>query len=170
MFIDESKSRGFLIAAAVSSRSGLPETRSQLRRLLLPGQERLHFTKEADGRRRSILTKLQTLDLEVVTITAAGELPDLQAREACLREAVRYCATASVDRLTIETDESTQRFDRQVLFNEQHRTHPELTYCHRRSKEEPMLWVADAVAWCWGKGKPWKGLADPLVTVSLHVP
>jgi hypothetical protein len=25
-----------------------------------------------------------------------------------------------------------------------------LTYEHRRSYEEPLLWVADAAAWCYG--------------------
>jgi len=55
-FLDESKRRGLLLAASVVQPRGLGPARTALRRPCLPGQSRLHFTKERDELRRRILT------------------------------------------------------------------------------------------------------------------
>jgi hypothetical protein len=44
-FVDETKASGLLMATAVLAPRQLAPTRTLLRRLLLPRQERLHFTK-----------------------------------------------------------------------------------------------------------------------------
>jgi hypothetical protein len=38
-----------------------------------------------------------------------------------------------------------------------------VSYEHFRSHEEPALWVADAVAWCWGAGGEWRHRISPIV-------
>jgi len=55
IFVDETKDRGYLIAASVVLPRDLQPARAALRALLLPGQRRIHFTKEKDPRRRAIL-------------------------------------------------------------------------------------------------------------------
>ena len=49
-FVDESKRRGLLVAAAVLHPRDLAPARTALRHLCLPGQSRLHFTKERPDR------------------------------------------------------------------------------------------------------------------------
>lgn len=55
VFVDESKSRGLLMAAAQCSPDEVTVSRTALRGLLLPGQERLHFNHETESRRKQIL-------------------------------------------------------------------------------------------------------------------
>lgn len=48
-FVDESKLRGLLVVAAVLAPRDLAQARTAMRELCLPGQARLHFTKERPG-------------------------------------------------------------------------------------------------------------------------
>lgn len=77
---------------------------------------------------------------------------------------VRDLAAVGGTRLVIERDESLVQADRAALFQSV-RAHgvPELRYEHPRAHEEPMLWVSDAVAWCYGKGGAWRARVEPLV-------
>ncbi len=36
-----------------------------------------------------------------------------------------------------------------------------------RAKEEPLLWIADAVAWCWSKGGSWRDQVSPVIS-AVH--
>jgi hypothetical protein len=65
VFVDESKARGYIIAATVAPQACLRESRKTLRGLLLKGQDRLHFAKENDSYRRSILSSMCELGLLV---------------------------------------------------------------------------------------------------------
>ena len=40
---------------------------------------------------------------------------------------------------------------------------PTLNFEHRSGSDEPILWVADAVAWAYGAGQRWSSLARPIV-------
>ena len=40
---------------------------------------------------------------------------------------------------------------------------PLLTFDRRQGADEPILWVADAVAWAYGAGNRWAPLADRVV-------
>lgn len=50
MFVDESKARSFILVGTMCPAAALNPLRKGLTKLLLPGQERLHFTKERDSR------------------------------------------------------------------------------------------------------------------------
>ena len=38
-----------------------------------------------------------------------------------------------------------------------------LTYEHLPARSEPLLWVADAAAWCWSRGAPWPSRLQPII-------
>lgn len=65
----------------------------------------------------------------------------------------------------IERDESIEKADRQILFREvrRHGLGDILSYAHEVPHQEPLLWVADAIAWSYTKGGEWKKRADPLI-------
>lgn len=44
-----------------------------------------------------------------------------------------------------------------------------LMYEHRRPHEECLLWISDAVAWCWYKGGDWRRRVEPVVTATKKV-
>ncbi len=163
-FVDESKQHGLLVAAAVFQPRDLAPARTALRRLCLPGQSRLHFTKERDERRRQILTVILGLGVVVDLYDATDIRDQQQARAACLRAVVQDLAAAGGQRLVLEQDDSLVRSDQAVLYAavRDAAASDRLTYEHLMAGAEPLLWVADAAAWCWTRGAPWPGRLQPI--------
>ena len=157
LFIDESKSRHYVLAAAEVSREDFAAHRAELRSLVLPGQRRLHFAKESDPRRRAILTALTRLGVRVHVIesTVKREAP---AREDCLVTLIGGLRARTAIGLVLERDASIERSDHRILYRELStrglRDHVE--YRHEDPHREPLLWIPDAVAWCWTRGGDWR--------------
>ncbi|MGW1343370.1 hypothetical protein ACWCOV_20140 [Kribbella sp. NPDC002412] len=123
--------------------------------MLLPGQERLHFSHENRARRRQILDVIQSFHLLVDLYRADTEsLPD---RRRCLEAIVRDTA-ATAERLVIERDESVMDHDRDVLraATRRHGCHETLRWDLFVPKADPLLWVPDAVVWSWVRGGEWR--------------
>ena len=71
-----------------------------------------------------------------------------------MSRSVRLPATQT---LTIELDESIRKHEEQFLLEARRRMSlsDEFRYHWRRRNEEPLLWVADAVAWSYVQGGDW---------------
>lgn len=67
------------------------------------------------------------------------------------------CLERSVTRLIIESREGRDDLDRQVLIS-QLRQHREMAfgYGYMPPHGDPLLWVADALAWCSSAGGTWR--------------
>lgn len=39
---------------------------------------------------------------------------------------------------------------------------------HKQRHEEPLLWVADAVAWCVNRGGEWERLVRPMIVKTIN--
>jgi len=61
--------------------------------------------------------------------------------------------------------------DRKLLFSARRRQELAETfeYTHRRRREEPCLWVPDAIAWAYARGGPWRARIQPLVAAVTVV-
>lgn len=155
VFVDEIKSKGFLMAAAHCAADDVAVNRKALRSLLLPGQERLHFRSENNQQRKKILRVVADLRL-VVDLYAVGTNSH-EARKRCLDAIVRDVA-ASAERLVIERDDSTYEHDRRCLREAAHRfgCHETLRWDVLAAKADPLLWIPNAVAWSWVRGCEWK--------------
>ncbi|QIX48242.1 hypothetical protein [Rhodococcus sp. DMU1] len=169
-FVDENTVRGILVVAAVADPSALDQARRTLTALRMKGQERIHFKSERDARRRTICSALETLDVQVHVYDATGLTPKV-GRPRCLAALVDDLAELSVSRLVLEQDDSTVKSDRRTLFDAtgKHGIRDRLTYHHLRAKQEPMLWIPDAVAWCLAKGGEWPARVRPLITKTVAV-
>ncbi len=68
-------------------------------------------------------------------------------------------------RLVIDQDDSLLRSDQETLYRAVRASGVEeqLVYEHLSPRREPMLWIPDAVAWCWAKCRVWKDRVLPLV-------
>lgn len=160
VFVDETKSRGLLMAAARCPAGDVSVNRKALRGLLLPGQERLHFNHEKPARRKQILDVIAGFHL-LVDIYCADR--DTHAdRRRCLEAIVRDCAT-SAERLVVELEESTSAHDRRWLRDATRRfsCHETLRWDVLPAKSDPLLWVPDAVAWSWMRGSDWRRAVAP---------
>lgn len=74
----------------------------------------------------------------------------------------------NTQRLVIESREGRDGHDRQALF-EVLRNCPDVRYEHQMPHSEPALWVAGAIAWCYGAGDVWRQRVSPLVTAVRDV-
>lgn len=165
VFVDETKQRGLVVAAVTVRSQDLTATRTLMRELLLEGQERLHFTKESDSRRRRIAATLR--DSEVTAdIYDARQVTDARAaRRLVLDRLVDDLAAADAARLVVERDDSLVVADRRVLEARVRVAGVDgrLRYDHLPPRSEPLLWAADAVAWCWVHHGTWRSAVQPLV-------
>jgi hypothetical protein len=170
VFIDESKSRNYYIAAAAAEPAIAPDLDRAIRQLTRPGQRRIHFKTERDSSRRTILAKLSALEISVHVYLAEG-LPDKIARPLLLEAVVADLAASRATRLMIERDESLVDADRRTIRSAliaNDYVH-DLVYEHRAPVDYAMLWVSDAVAWCYQAGGDWIRRAEPLVTGTTRI-
>jgi hypothetical protein len=165
VFVDESKQGGYFVTAAAMLPGDLNAGRQAMRGLVLPGQRRLHFTHESDGRRKRILDAIAELN-PAVTVYDGSRHPRRNQREACLRYLVADLATAGSRMVVLETDESIIELDRKILYQatRRHGCHHVLEYRHHRAHEEPLLAVPDAIAWCWQRGGHWRARVREFVS------
>jgi hypothetical protein len=148
--------------------AALAATRMELRKLLMPKQRRLHFSTESDRRRHIILSVLLSLDARAVVYTCGGL--EERARAACLSSLVRDALDRGTQRIVLESREIRDHHDRRVIRDlTADRAHSPLTYEHMKAYEEPLLWVPDAVGWCFGAGGSWRKRVSPLIDKATEL-
>jgi hypothetical protein len=165
-FADESTRQRYLVAAVLVDSSRLDPTRRALRALCKPGQRRVHFAKESPARRRLIVSALLELDLRVRIYECPG--PSVPARARCIGQLVDDLLDHDVRRLVLETLETQRRAD-VATIRERLGPAGTLTYEHRYAYEEPLLWAADAAAWCYGAGGDWNRRLGPMVDKAVDL-
>ncbi|MFI5732498.1 hypothetical protein ACIA49_20420 [Kribbella sp. NPDC051587] len=165
VFVDENKVKGLLMAASHCPAGDVSVVRKTLRGLLLSRQERLHFRNESDRRRKQILGAIA--EFHLLTDLYQVDRNTHEARRQCLDSIVRDVA-ATAERLVVERDDSTYEHDRRCLREATHRfgCHESLRWDVLVAKADPLLWVPDAIAWCWSRGGDWRKAVAPLC--ELH--
>lgn len=171
VYVDETKRRDYLMAAAVVVGDDLNSARAVVQDLLRPGQRRLHMKDEADGRKETIAKTLAAAGLEAIIYDAGRRhRTQLEARAACLRALVRDLASSdALTLIVLDQDETLVHSDRQLLYHAVRSAGREATirYQHRRGPGEPLLGIPDAFAWCWAKGGQWRSHIRPVITVKI---
>lgn len=167
-FIDESKRDGYTIVVVMVAAHTLTDARAQLRRSLLPGQRALHFKNERDSRRRQLLGTMRALNLSARVYTRRHDA-EVTARQACLEAVVEDVAAEDISRLVLELSDSDLARDMRTLTAARRKHSASFEFLHLRAPQEPMLWVADAIAWAWPQGGAWKASIASLVTQHRDV-
>jgi len=145
-FGDESAKAGhYAVLVARVPTSRVDEARTFARSLSKRGARRLHMTKEHDDYRKAVLKKILDRDLFSVWV-AHGHGAEPVIRPRCLQRLVVDQQAVSLDRLVLESRESRNHQDRQILAG------CGLPHVHLQPHEDPLLWVADALAWSFTHG------------------
>lgn len=164
VFVDESKAKGCYVAATAVVPGEATAIIKAPRQLTRAGQERIHFKKESDSSRRKLLSQVCMLELSVA-VYATKDLSDKEAREWCLIALATDAAEVEVDLLMLERDESLVKADKRILRETLVRLSCRTLRCdHAMPTAHPVLWVRDAVAWCYQAGGDWWRRAQPLVS------
>lgn len=168
VFVDESKSKDYLLAGAIILPDQDQQAKKDLRALLHPGQSRLHMKQERDSKRKQILQTIVALDIQVYIYRVPQKTPQIEARRLCLEALSQEMLSQDMRILRLESDESMNHRDRQVLsrYLKTLNATDKLRFEHLAPAADPLLWVPDAVAWAWAKGGHWKDSVKGIVTES----
>lgn len=126
---------------------------TRLRAYVAPGQRRWHFRDERLASRRRFLAEVAQLhEHEVGAVVFCCPTPSQrkseQARVRCLWNLVAELREREVQTAVFESrQEHNDRKDRREIMAAQRDgvASADLVYRHGRPKEEPLLWVADAI-------------------------
>lgn len=162
-FLDESR-RGstYLVAVVLVHPRDLDRMRSGLRRLVKAGQRRIHFAKESDARRREVVSLLHGMGLRA-RVWSIRHPDDVAARQVCLTAVARRLHGLGIARLALESCQHQDARDRRTFAAVLGKAGDAFTYEHLRPAEDPLLWVSDAVAWCYGAGGDWRRRVSPML-------
>lgn len=162
IYVDESKARGYHVAATSVPPGEISRSNRSLRALLKPGQRRIHFSAESDSRRRVILARMSELNVGVSIWSTQGK-PNKESRDLCLGRLITEACRARVRDLILERDESVMQSDKRLIAQILREENTDFTYRHAQPHEEPLLWVSDAVVWCFVKGGDWTRRSEALL-------
>jgi hypothetical protein len=172
-FSDESERADRLILAVVIASPGATRRiRTEMRRLLLPGQRRIHTSDESARRRRLLLDTIGQLDdLHATALCLRRPLGvgRVRGRRLVLQVATQLIVTEGVVAWTLDDQDPAQLArDRATIAGAlaRLRAGTTLSYDHRPNDSDPMLWVADAVCWGVGAGGHWRRRIDAVVRVQ----
>lgn len=171
VFVDESKERGYVVAAAVVRSAEVAASRQAMRNLIMPRQRRIHFTNESNARRNKILDTIVEMGVRVRIYDAGRQPNPKRGRDACLLRLVADLPEVKAQRLVLEREDAAFKTDQALLYAEL-RTHGlahVLRYDHLRAHEEGLLAIPDAVAWCWARGGTWRARAQELISEVRRV-
>ncbi|RII90725.1 hypothetical protein [Clavibacter californiensis] len=164
LFVDESKAKGYTMVAVVVTAADVADRRREMRALVLRGQRRIHLTSESDSRRRTILSTLTGLGTHAHVVHCASGT-DAIGRARCVSATVDRASTDGHERIVLERDQSLEPSDRRVLYREIARRdlRESISYAHETAHQEPLLWIADALAWSYSRGGEWRRRIAPMV-------
>lgn len=156
LFIDESKSKKFLMCAVQVAFEDLEDTSRKVSSLRLKGQTRIHFVSESKSRRKQILDQYRKLRLKIYFFTSSAQ-GESWSREQCLRALVNTLDEKFKYRVWIETDSNHLLHDKKVLGSALafRQLQDSVEYVHTDSKTQPLLWLPDAFAWLKNRGGDW---------------
>lgn len=165
--VDESEVRGFSLTVVAVATADAEDIRKQLKQLLRPTQRALHFTKESPESRRAIIGAMRgmTISAKVYHVDARPKV----GRSRCLRPLAESLRNSRCRRLVLDQNDSVVKADRQLL-REVLGGGWDGTYHHQHDHEEPLLWLADAISWCWNKGGEWARRLDGIDIEVVEVP
>lgn len=168
VYVDESKARGFYMAAAAVPSKRVREVRRTMRGLLLPRQDRLHMVTEKESRRHQILDVVCGLGIDVVIYTreSAGR-KQVQQRMACIAGVVDDAVKLNHQRIVFERDDTLVKLDRQAIIEASRKHGVQLQYEHLRPSQDLLLGIPDAIVWAWAKGGLWQRQVANCSTVRV---
>lgn len=163
-YVDETKARGYVLAVVFVPPRDVHKLRATLRGLRAAGSRSIHFHKANNSQRAAVIDALVSSGVNAMIITNRTH-PRTPPREASVRALARQAVRLDVSLIVLERDQTIERKDRRWLFEELNKT--TVRYEHRERHEDALLWAADAIAWCWQHGDPWKQRAAPLIAQQV---
>ena len=169
-FVDESiRGQRYLMACVLLQARDVPSVRAEVSELAGTKSSRVHFNAELESRRQTVLPTFAGLSMEAFVVSCRRNhgVTEFEARSRCLASIVASLQMRSVDRVVIESRQDD--LDDERTIHRVRQRDPHLVFEHRRGKDEPLLWIADGVAWAVGAGPRWSEIIAPRVGRIIEV-
>ena len=165
-FVDESgRGSKYHVCVVVVANGDVDALRRLVRSFCLPGQRRWHFVHERDSRRRQIIDAIVTSG-QVTALIYCGKGRETELRAESFRRMVEPLLVRGVTRLIIESREGRDELDRQVLVSQLRGRADAFLYDHMPPHGDPLLWIADALAWCSSAAGAWNERIEAITTAE----
>ena len=153
VFVDESEVSGYSITAVYVRPQDVHKIRTVLRKHLRSGQRSIHFTKERPEVRKAVIADIAKMPIKAELYKVAEK--HREARSICLQALAETLRDGKCQQLVLDQNDSVCQSDRRVLRSA---LGPGWsgTYDHFHDHEEALLWLPDAISWCWNKGGNWR--------------
>jgi hypothetical protein len=161
---DESTQGRYLLAVTIIRNAHVAASRRAVTDLGRSLPHWRHMSQQSDPARSKIVSMIAGLEQRSVVYdaggdrTSAGRQRQRQRRDSCLRALVADLAGLTGDiRLVLDSHASAQKSDEVTLYQARatHNLINRLRYEHVPEQQEPLILIADAVAWCFAKGAHW---------------
>jgi hypothetical protein len=131
----------------------------------------LHFKKEKEPRRREIATAICRLPVEVHVYSRSCKRNEERARQDCVGRLARDLLDRGAHRLVIDSRSHRDIEDERTIYRALGPQGSEANFAHEHldSTSEPLLWVADSVAWCFNAGGRWRQRVDTIVSTVIDL-
>ena len=176
-FSDESERAATMFYTVVLVPPGaIDAARESMRGLLLPRERSLHTTKESPSRRKQILdvvARSQGVSAVTIRYRRRPRVERIDGRRLLLQAATGLVVASGVNFWLLDDQDPVQRDrDRTVITHALAGIDRVLrpTFDHRPSRDEPLLWAADAVCWAVGAGGQWRQQINAVLTVRTIGP
>ena len=141
----------YVVAAVVVVAEDIDAARRAARSVLVGRQPRFHWRNESEARRFKMLECMRAQDIEGRVYVRESITPRRQARARalCMNALLWDLRQATVAELVFESRQAHgDGADRRTIIAAQRagRASPELVYRFDRAIDEPLLWMADALA------------------------
>ena len=165
VFVDETKHRGFFLSAVFLDAKDIATVRKTLVQLRMKGQSTIHLAKEGPSRRRLILDVIAALPLTVRYLESPLD-QEGRARAESMRRLIRTLELGDSYQIWIEADENFLSLDKRTITSEliSRGMVETVLFQHASPREQPLLWLPDAVGWARNRGGDWYRRVSSLVS------
>ncbi len=170
IYIDESVRSSYFLCAVAVSTSETARLRYHLKKLRTAGQSAIHMQTETTARQAQIADAIHSVPCKSLIVTVAmPRFADLAARKQALEQACSHSLLQRAQLITLDSSNTITQ-DRQIIAkatSQKDLNFPH--YRHMNSRHEPLLWLPDIIAWCYGRGGTWRDAVEPLVTEVIEI-
>jgi hypothetical protein len=171
ILVDESKRKDYILCAVEIDMALAPAARVALNRLRLKGQRSIHFVDERETRKRQIIDQYLKEDFNAICFVVQG-IVESHARRICLEALVESLNPFERYVLVLDRDETREHSDRLTLSKRLRLLGltDRVNFVHSEPHQEKLLWIPDAIGWCYARGGVWRSRVTELRTSVIHIP
>ncbi|WP_395638780.1 DUF3800 domain-containing protein [Pseudolysinimonas sp.] len=171
-YVDESiRGRDYILCGVIVPEQEVTRTRQSIKSQLRGRQTRLHMAKESAETKGRLIAHVADLSMiSAVIVIRTSRESDRVSRDGCLAALTDHLVSQGLRRMVIESCDQDKQ-DRQIIGDVLARTKnlDRVNVVHHRPSDEPLLWLADIVAWAHGGSSAWRSKISSLSITELRL-